>query len=80
MLETVFVCHNGVRLLLLASKGACCSVLMVQGFLFGGVLCVSDKTGEDLVLNVREAANNNQREYMLHRLVNTHTEKDFSLI
>lgn len=41
---------------------------------------MSDKTGEDLVLNVREAANNNQREYMLHRLVNTHTEKDFSLI
>lgn len=39
-----------------------------HGFLFGGVLCVSDKTREDLVLNVREAANNNQREYMLHRL------------
>lgn len=40
MLETVFVCHNGVRLLLLASKGACCSVLMVQGTSSKGIICL----------------------------------------
>lgn len=40
MLETVFVCHNGVRLLLLASKGACCSVLRVQGTSSKGIICL----------------------------------------